>query len=275
MRSKPSERSTAKDMDTNNEKQLGIWVDEHMYALSPGNNWQPNVSAGLVRLKELQRRGRSFTRRWFWAAATTAAICLFLLVLPSPKVLAHKCLECTVAVWQSLASSGSAQTSVKPPEERKIAPDFELKDSDGKDLRLSNLKGKVILVNFWATWCEGCQVEIPWFVEFEKSYADRGLVVVGVSMDDDGWKSVRPWIKEKKVNYPIVIGDEGLGKQYGLEGMPLTVLVDREGKIADVHAGVVNKADTEKKILALLDENPKRPSICDLRRALSSGPKEI
>lgn len=246
-------------MDTNKEKQLSIWVDERMYALSPGDNWQPNVSAGLVRLKELQRKGRSFTRRWFWAAATAAAICLLLLVLPSPKVLAHKCLECTVAVWQSLASSGSAQTSIKPEEERKIAPDFELKDSDGKNLRLSTLKGKVVLVNFWATWCEGCQVEIPWFVEFEKRYADRGLVVVGVSMDDDGWKSVRPWIKEKKVNYPIVIGDEGLGKQYGLEGMPLTVLVDYEGKIADVHAGVVNKADTEKKIRALLDENPKRP----------------
>lgn len=248
-------------METDKGKQLGIWVDERMSALDPGDNWQPNVSAGLVQLEKLYRTGHWFTRRWFWVAATTAVICLFLMVPPLPKVLAHKCLECSVAVWKSLASTGSAQTGVKPAEGRKIAPDFELKDSDGKNLRLSNLKGKVILVNFWATWCEGCQLEIPWFVEFERRYTDRGLVVVGVAMDDDGWKSVRPWIKEKKVNYPIVIGDEGLGKQYGLGGMPLSVLVDREGKIADEHAGVVNKADTEKKIRALLDENPKRPSI--------------
>jgi cytochrome c biogenesis protein CcmG/thiol:disulfide interchange protein DsbE len=155
-------------------------------------------------------------------------------------------------VWKTLASSGSAQNRVTRAEERKMAPDFQLKDSDGNDLRLSNLKGKVVLVNFWATWCEGCQVEIPWFVEFEKKYAERGLVVVGVSLDADGWNSVRPWIKEKKVNYHIVIGDEELGKQYGLVGMPLTALVDGEGKIADMHTGVVNKQDTENKIRALL-----------------------
>ena len=247
-------------MDTNNEKQIRIWVDERMDSLSPSGKWEPNVSAGLVRLRELHRKGLWVTRRWFWAAATAVAICLFLLVLPSPKVLAHKCLECSVAVWQSLASTGSAQTSVKPEEGRKIAPDFELLDSDGKNLKLSTLKGNVVLVNFWATWCHGCQVEIPWFIEFQKKYGDRGLVVVGVSMDDDGWKSVKPWLKEKKVTYRIVIGDEALGKQYGLDGMPLTVLIDREGKIADVNAGLAKKTDAEKKILSLLAESLKSPS---------------
>jgi len=130
-----------------------------------------------------------------------------------------------------------------------------LKDANGRDVKLTDLKGKVVLVNFWATWCEGCQVEIPWFVEFQKEYQARGLVVIGISMDDDGWKSVRPWLKEKKVNYPIVIGNEGLGKQYGLDGMPLTALVDREGRIADVHPGLVDKAATQQKIRALLKES--------------------
>jgi cytochrome c biogenesis protein CcmG/thiol:disulfide interchange protein DsbE len=130
-----------------------------------------------------------------------------------------------------------------------------LKDANGRDVKLIDLKEKVVLVNFWATWCEGCQVEIPWFVEFQKEYEARGLVVIGISMDDDGWKSVRPWLKEKNVNYPIVIGNEQLGKQYGLEGMPLTALVDREGRIADVHPGLVDKASTQQKIRALLQES--------------------
>ena len=97
----------------------------------------------------------------------------------------------------------------------------------------------------------------PWLVEFQKEYEARGLVVIGISMDDDGWKSVRPWLKEKKVNYPIVIGNEGLGKQYGLDGMPLTALVDREGRIADVHPGLLDKAATQQKIRALLQESSK------------------
>jgi cytochrome c biogenesis protein CcmG/thiol:disulfide interchange protein DsbE len=153
-----------------------------------------------------------------------------------------------------LAPSGSTQADLKSASSRAMAPDFNLKDAWGKDIKLSELKGKVVLVNFWATWCEGCQIEIPWFIEFERKYADRGLTVIGVSMDDEGWKSVKPWLIEKKVNYPIVIGNEQLGKQFGLAGMPLTLLVDREGKIADSHSGVVNKVVTEKKIETLLEE---------------------
>jgi peroxiredoxin len=98
-------------------------------------------------------------------------------------------------------------------------------------------------------------LEIPWLVEFQKEYASRGFVVVGISMDNDSWKSVKPWIKEKKVNYPIVVGNDGLGKQYGLDGMPLTALVDREGRIADVHHGIVGKTATQQKSRDLLQES--------------------
>jgi cytochrome c biogenesis protein CcmG/thiol:disulfide interchange protein DsbE len=152
----------------------------------------------------------------------------------------------------ALAATAQSPKTTNSSTGRNPAPDFNLKDATGKDVTLADLKGKVVLVNFWATWCEGCQVEIPWFVEFQKEYAGRGLVVVGISMDDDGWKSVKPWIEKKKVNYPIVIGTEGLGKQYGLLSMPLTALVDREGKIADVHQGIVDKMATEQKIRDLL-----------------------
>jgi peroxiredoxin len=242
-------------MDTNSSSRSDGWVDERMATLDPGAEWEPDATAGLLRLRELRGRRSWISRRWLLAATGTLGICICLMALPSPKVLAHRCLECSVAVWQSLLPSAPAQSDLKPPSRRSLAPDFSLKDASGKDVKLAELKGKVVLVNFWATWCEGCQVEIPWFVEFQKEYASRGLVVVGISMDDDGWKSVKPWLKEKKVNYPIVIGNEGLGKQYGLDGMPLTALVDREGRIADVHAGIVEKAATQEKIRALLQEN--------------------
>src|SRR5260221_8463022 len=152
----------------------------------------------------------------------------------------------------ALAATAQSPKTTKSSTARSLAPDFNLKDA--KDIKLADLKGKVVLVNFWATWCEGCQVEIPWFVEFQKEYASRGLVVVGISMDDDGWKSVKPWIEEKKVNYPIVIGNQGLGKQYGLIGMPLTALVDREGRLADVHNAIVAKTATEQRIKDLLQQ---------------------
>ncbi|HET8966868.1 MAG TPA: TlpA disulfide reductase family protein, partial [Candidatus Acidoferrum sp.] len=92
-------------------------------------------------------------------------------------------------------------------------------------------------------------------VEFQKKYRERGLAIVGVSMDDAGWKSVTPWLKEKKINYAIVIGNEALGKSYGLSAMPLTVLIDRNGKIAGAHAGVINRRAAERTIRKLLQES--------------------
>jgi peroxiredoxin len=247
-------------MDMNSSSRSDSWVDEQLAALDPGVEWEPDVTDGLLRLRELRVRGSWIGGRWLLAATGTLGVCVCLMALPSSKVLAHRCLECSVAVWQSLLPSVPAQSGLQSPSGRSLAPDFDLEDASGKDVKLADLKGKVILVNFWATWCEGCQVEIPWFVEFQKEYASRGLVVVGISMDDDGWKSVKPWIKQKKVNYPIVIGNEGLGKQYGLDGMPLTALVDREGRIADVHNGIVEKTATQQKIRALLHEGFKNPT---------------
>jgi len=110
----------------------------------------------------------------------------------------------------------------------------------------------VVLLNFWATWCNSCKQEIPWFMQFESKYKESGLTVLGVSMDDDGWKAVRPFLQEKKLNYPVVIGSESLGKLYGLNAMPRTVLIDREGKIALAYEGVVNREGCEKEIQALL-----------------------
>jgi peroxiredoxin len=237
---------------TNNDARKNNWVEEKLAALNSSEEWQPDVRAALARFLDKRQERNWVWSRWVMAIALAGVACLFAMFLPSPQVLAHRCLECSVAVWQNLAGQ----------DEQKLvgqaAPDFALTDANGKDVRLSELKGKVVLVNFWATWCHGCQQEIPWFVEFAKKYGDQGLATIGVSMDSDGWKEVRPWIKEKGVNYTIVIGSEELAKQYGLDGMPLTALVGRDGKIAATHAGVVDREATEKKIRELLGERAAR-----------------
>jgi peroxiredoxin len=135
---------------------------------------------------------------------------------------------------------------------RKPAPDFTLDDSSGAAVRMSDYKGKVVLLNFWATWCHGCKLEIPWFIDFQDKYKDSGLAVIGVSMDDDGWKSVKPFLEEKKLNYSVVIGSDDLGKLYGLGSMPMTVLIDRDGRIAASYSGVVDRAKCEREIRTLL-----------------------
>lgn len=139
-------------------------------------------------------------------------------------------------------------------DKRQAAPDFSLKDASNTAVKLADYKGKVVLLNFWATWCHGCKQEIPWYIEFQKKYQGRGLAVIGVSMDDDGWKVVKPFLKDKKMNYRVVIGNDGLGKKYGLGPMPLSVLIDRDGKVADSHSGVVDRDSWESEIQALLRE---------------------
>lgn len=149
---------------------------------------------------------------------------------------------------------GKAHAAADPGKDRKPAPAFTLKDSDGKPVRLSDFKGKVVLLNFWATWCGPCKIEIPWFIDFEQKYKDRGFAVIGVSMDEEGWEVVKPYIARNRVNYRIVVGDDKIAQDYGgVESLPTTFLIDKTGAIAKTHVGLVSKSDYENEILQLLD----------------------
>jgi peroxiredoxin len=121
---------------------------------------------------------------------------------------------------------------------------------------LAKHKGKVVLLNFWATWCHGCKQEIPWLVEYQSKFKREGLAVLGISMDEDGWKSVKPFLTQQKLNYPVVIGSEQLGRRYGLENMPMTVLIGRDGKVAAAHSGMVDRIGCEQEIRTLLHRQP-------------------
>ncbi|MBI2689823.1 MAG: TlpA family protein disulfide reductase [Acidobacteria bacterium] len=226
------------------------WVEEKMAILQADDGFAPDAAAGLQRL----RCARSSRRMgWVWAAGGGAVACAGLLAFPATRVLAQRCVEAcvaeTAAVGQMLGFGPAA-----PVEARAVAPDFALTDAEGKMLRLADLRGKVVLVNFWATWCPPCRTEIPLFAELQKAYGDAGFAVVGVSMDE-GWDAVRPAMSALGVNYPVVLGDDETARKFGgVEKLPETYLIDRSGRIAAAHAGLPERRALEERIRGLLGE---------------------
>lgn len=151
------------------------------------------------------------------------------------------------------APRSASASSLKPSGERKAAPDFSLKDADGRTVRLSDYRGRVVLLNFWATWCGPCKIEIPWFNELQKQHKQSGFDVIGISMDEEGWEVVKPFIADIGVNYRILMGDDSTAELYGgVDSLPTSFVIDREGKIASIHVGLVSKSDYENEIEELL-----------------------
>ncbi len=136
----------------------------------------------------------------------------------------------------------------------KLAPDFALKSLDGRTVRLSHFRGKFVLLNFWATWCAPCRVEMPWLVELDKKYELQGLAIVGVSMDDAGEEErVKEFIQERSVAYTILMGNQSLGDAYGgLRFLPQIFFIDREGRIVKNTYGLKKQADLEEDAKSLL-----------------------
>ena len=140
----------------------------------------------------------------------------------------------------------------------KSAPEVTLKDLDGKDLSLAQYKGKVVLVNFWATWCEPCQVEIPWLIEIQQKYSAKGFTILGIAMDEEGASVVTPWVQKERfdvngaksqMNYPIVIGNEAAADKFGgLLGYPTSVLISRDGKVIKRITGLISYDEISKSI---------------------------
>ena len=138
------------------------------------------------------------------------------------------------------------------------APNFTLKDLQDKDVSLEQYRGKLVLVNFWATWCGPCELEMPWFIEFQQKYGDRGFTVVGLAMDEEGKPVVAPWLEKKRfdvngtqlpVNYPILIGNDKVADQFGgLIGLPTSLLISRDGKIIKRFIGLVGHEKYVKEI---------------------------
>lgn len=136
----------------------------------------------------------------------------------------------------------------------KVAPDFTLQDLDGRPVKLSDYRGKAVLLNFWATFCGPCKVEMPWLVELQKQYGPQGLQIVGVALDDSGKDTIEKYAKEMGVNYTILQGQDAVGDAYGAVGLPATFYIDRNGRIVDSALGLVSRGEIEDNIKKALAE---------------------
>jgi peroxiredoxin len=140
-----------------------------------------------------------------------------------------------------------------PAQSHSKAPNFVLKTQEGKTLELKRLKGKVVVLNFWATWCSPCRAEIPGMLEVYDKYKSKGLEIIGVSLDRGGWTRVTPFVQRMRITYPVVIGDGELVELYGgIEAIPTTFIIDKKGNVAQKHIGYLSKEAFEEQIQGLL-----------------------
>ncbi|MGE3955801.1 MAG: TlpA family protein disulfide reductase [Vicinamibacterales bacterium] len=189
-----------------------------------------------------------------WAIATVGVIALAALTITTqmpwltdnhPEMVAQPVVD----------TRGNDEPTLSCPADARPANlDFTMKDVDGKDVSLQSFKGKVILLDFWATWCGPCKVEIPHFIEFQQKYGSQGFQVVGVSVDDPVDK-LAPYVKEMGMNYPVLqgLGHDDVQDAYGpILGIPVSVMISRDGKICATHTGLTSKDVFEKEIQSLL-----------------------
>ena len=135
------------------------------------------------------------------------------------------------------------------------APDFTLQSLDGKTVHLSDFRGKGVLLNFWATWCQPCKIEMPWFAELQKQYGPQGLQILGVAMDDAGPEEIGKFAHDLGVNYPILVGQEAVGNAYGgVQFLPATFYIGRDGKVLDKVFGLKGRGEIEDSVKKALAE---------------------
>jgi cytochrome c biogenesis protein CcmG/thiol:disulfide interchange protein DsbE len=248
-------------MESKDPREIDQMIADRFPSFHADGDWQPDMQRGLSLLRDRRAATSGRRRRWAWVAAAAVAASVPIMAFPVTRALAQRCVtacvEQTAVVRQLLLGSATPAPSSTfvMPEARKMAPDFTLSDGLGKPVRLSDFRGKVVLLNFWATWCPPCEKEIPWFIEFQRANESRGFAVLGVSMDRDGWPLVGPWIARKGVNYPVMLGNSEVAALFGgLQSIPLTVIVDRSGRIAAIHAGFCRKDEYESDLQVVLDE---------------------
>jgi len=225
------------------------WADDRLAAIDPPDGWIPNEARGMARLEALRAKRPVVRRRGMWLAA--AAVTAALIVIPSPHLrgFARACGEFVLRAWPG---SGSGHTYDADANRRALA-DLTLRDLDGRAVRLSEYAGRVVLVTFWSTTCGQCESEMPWFSEFRQKYADQGLDVVGIAVDQGESGRINRYVASRPINYRVVLGDSTEARR-AATSIPTTFIIDRSGRIAVRHVGYCSKREFESDIQAVLAE---------------------
>ena len=180
-------------MATDDQADATMWVNERIASLNPEDAWQPDPAAGLTALRARRVARQQSVRRRNWVTGVAIVLGLSVPAVFGPRTLAERCVDACVVITARvgqllrqgrIVAGGNLESPPVPTtgnEVGALAPDFSLSDGHGDRLQLSRFRGQVVLLNFWATWCEPCRIEIPWFDEFQTRYRDQGLTVLGIS----------------------------------------------------------------------------------------------
>jgi peroxiredoxin len=220
-----------------NNEQVAAWVDAQLADTAPAIEIHPDATAGAARWKALRRRRHSIRVTAVLFAAATAALFLF----PVPRALAGRCLEACQEYFQPAAIDGNLT----------MAPEFQLPRADGSMVRLASLRGKVVVLNFWATWCPPCRAEMPSLAALHEELSPKGVVVMGVSMDD-GWTAVCPFAATQGIRFPLLLGNTSVAAQYGVSALPETFVIDASGRIARKYQGPIDPDHLSREVRSLL-----------------------
>jgi peroxiredoxin len=242
---------------TSNRNDLEHWVDDRLAALSPDPGWQPMASAHLASIDG--RRLAHRNRRLRWAGAAMAAT-IVVTSVPITRAFAARCIEACVNVttgvsqlWRADEPEAGAPKAVGLSV-GDIVPDLAGIDRAGRRLRISSLRGRMVVLNFWATWCGPCKAEVPLLNDLQSRFRARGLEVIGVSIDEAGWPAVNEFAAEQNMGYAVTLADDETIRAFGgVTELPMTLIIDRDGRIIVKRVGVLTEGGDYDQVVKLFE----------------------
>jgi thiol-disulfide isomerase/thioredoxin len=230
-------------MDQHTDVEVDRFVTARLAALAPAGSWEPNAAARMLDLQRRHARARSRRRR---SASAAVAAGLVLVALPGTRAVGARCVGACV---DAAARARQFWRGAEPEAGRvpavgaalgDLAPDIVGTDRQNVPVQLSRLRGRVVVVNFWATWCGPCRAEIPMLNHLRDELGPRGLEVIGVSLDEEGWTAVSQFLAEQPIEYDITLGNDGVSDAFGgVTALPATFVIDRNGRIVMKTRGVL------------------------------------
>jgi peroxiredoxin len=225
-------------METREQDGVGRRVARRLEQLTPSADWNPSLAGNRVRLRERIGTHRRHRRLGLMTMVAAAVLLLAAANVSVVRAVAQRCGE-----WLGVVSSS-----------RPRLPEVTFTDAQGRPVSVSALRGKVVLLTFWTTTCGQCQTEMSWFADFQHTYRDRNLVVLGVSLDEGGWPRVSPFLEQRPINYDVVLARREATQPIVGASIPTTLIVDRRGRIAVRHIGYCSKGQYQRDLEKVLAE---------------------